>query len=162
MRTTEIFLVTKSESSYELQIETPALLYEVASHLLKKYKEQPLWLFKGELGSGKTSLISALCRSLGIRGAICSPTFTLVHSYRTPEGLPVLHADLYRLTQSDELYELGISEYFYGPGYCFVEWADKFPTYWPCPQLWLQLVSTSYTQRRLILGHRFTPLLGTT
>ena len=114
-------------------------LSDIARQLLDLLKDQPLWLFAGAMGSGKTTLIRALCNVLEVREQISSPTFTLLHSYTTSHHFPVHHADLYRLNTADELFPMDIEHHIYGPGYCFVEWADRFPDYWPQPQSWIYI-----------------------
>ena len=78
----------------------------------------------GELGAGKTCLVQGLAQGLKVREEeIKSPTFVLIREY---EGeLPVYHFDLFRLSNSQELEELGYEEYFYGRGVTLIEWADR-------------------------------------
>lgn len=77
----------------------------------------------GNLGTGKTALTKYIAEGLGIKGNITSPTFTIVKEH--PGGrLPLYHFDVYRVYDPDELYEIGVDEYFFGQGVCVVEWAD--------------------------------------
>lgn len=77
----------------------------------------------GDLGTGKTTLTKYIAEGLGIQRAVTSPTFTIVQEYR--EGrLPLYHFDVYRITNSEDLFEIGADEYFYGKGVCIVEWVD--------------------------------------
>src|SRR5207253_4700691 len=62
----------------------------------------------GELGTGKTTFVQAICRGLGARGLATSPTYALVHQYRTPEGRVVYHVDCYRLRSPAEAQDLGL------------------------------------------------------
>jgi len=80
----------------------------------------------GELGAGKTTLVTGLVAGLG-GGAAASPTFSLVNEY--PGGrLVVWHVDLYRIERAAELPELGLDDVIGDPrGICVVEWADRFP-----------------------------------
>lgn len=80
----------------------------------------------GDLGAGKTTLVSGLVAALG-GGAASSPTFSLVNEY--PGGrLVVWHVDLYRIERAAELVELGLDDVIGDPrGICVVEWADRFP-----------------------------------
>lgn len=80
----------------------------------------------GELGAGKTALVTAFVAALGVPEAATSPTFTLVNEYRGGR-LPVWHADLYRLERARDLDELGLDELFERGGVVLVEWADRFP-----------------------------------
>ncbi len=77
----------------------------------------------GDLGTGKTALTKAIAEGLGIRENIISPTFNIVKEYRSGR-LPLYHFDVYRLGSSEELFEIGAQEYFFGEGVCVIEWAD--------------------------------------
>lgn len=77
----------------------------------------------GDLGTGKTALTRYIAKGLGINERINSPTFTIVKEYA--EGrLPLYHFDVYRVSDADELFNIGIDDYFFGEGVCVVEWAD--------------------------------------
>lgn len=83
----------------------------------------------GDLGVGKTAFVQGLARGLGIWEPITSPTFTIVNEY---EGkLPLYHFDVYRISDSDEMYEVGFDDYIYGEGVSVIEWpqliADILP-----------------------------------
>ena len=82
----------------------------------------------GDLGSGKTCLVQAVCEALGVREHVTSPTFILLNEYAGRDAhdqpLPIYHFDLYRLLGEEELLDLGSDDYFYGDGVCLVEWAD--------------------------------------
>jgi tRNA threonylcarbamoyladenosine biosynthesis protein TsaE len=99
----------------------------------------PAALFlEGDLGAGKTTCVRGLLRALGVSGLIRSPTFTLVETYR-PEGLTCVHVDLYRLSGTSEVEELGLRDYA-GPGcLLLVEWPDRGKQALPAPDLELQL-----------------------
>ena len=77
----------------------------------------------GALGCGKTALTRAIARGLGIKEPVVSPTFTIMREY-TDGRLPLYHFDVYRISEPDEMYELGYEEYFYGEGITVVEWAN--------------------------------------
>lgn len=77
----------------------------------------------GELGTGKTALTRYIAKGLGIRERINSPTFTVVKEYDDGR-LPMYHFDVYRVSDEDELFNIGIDEFFFGKGVCIVEWAD--------------------------------------
>ncbi len=77
----------------------------------------------GDLGAGKTTLTKAIAEGLGVKEIITSPTFNIIKQYDSGR-LPLYHFDVYRITDPDEMYELGYEEYFYGEGVCVVEWAD--------------------------------------
>jgi len=101
----------------------------------------------GNLGAGKTRLVKAVARGLGIEpGHVTSPTFVLVQEY---EGrLPLYHFDTYRLADPNAFAELGIDEYFAGSGVCFVEWADRVMTLLPPDHLRIEIETTGTDSRR--------------
>ena len=77
----------------------------------------------GDLGTGKTTLTTAIAAGLGVTDVITSPTFNIVKQYDSGR-LPLYHFDVYRIGDVDEMYEIGYEEYFFGDGVCVIEWAD--------------------------------------
>jgi tRNA threonylcarbamoyladenosine biosynthesis protein TsaE len=86
--------------------------------------DQKIFLFHGEMGAGKTTLIKALCTALGTDENISSPTFSIVNEYLIPKG-KIYHFDFYRLKNQTEALDMGYEEYFYSGEYCFIEWPEK-------------------------------------
>lgn len=77
----------------------------------------------GDLGAGKTVLTQGVAAGLGIEEAVNSPTFTVLQVYE--EGrLPFYHFDVYRITDPEEMEDIGYEDYFFGTGICFIEWAN--------------------------------------
>jgi len=83
-----------------------------------------LILLQGELGSGKSTLARAILRALGHRGAVPSPTYTLVEPYEFP-GFSVYHVDLYRVSDPEELEYLGWADL--EDGLRLIEWPERAP-----------------------------------
>ncbi len=79
----------------------------------------------GDLGTGKTVFTRGIARALGISAPIQSPTFTIVREYRGE--LRLCHFDLYRVTEAEELYEIGFDDYLDDDTVAVIEWADMFP-----------------------------------
>lgn len=88
-------------------------------------------LFNGAMGAGKTTLIKALAKNLGVSSATSSPTFSLVNEYEAQNGQLIYHFDVYRLKNEAEAYDMGIDEYLYSGEWCFIEWAEKIPSLIP-------------------------------
>lgn len=99
--------------------ETEALGERLAGHL----RAGTVVAYTGDLGAGKTAFTRGLARGLGIPERVTSPTFTIVNEY---EGgrLPLFHFDMYRLSSSEELYEIGWEDYLARGGVCAVEWSE--------------------------------------
>ncbi|HHL52799.1 MAG TPA: tRNA (adenosine(37)-N6)-threonylcarbamoyltransferase complex ATPase subunit type 1 TsaE [Flammeovirgaceae bacterium] len=107
----------------ELILEGSGLaeLADIAAGLLAGSQGQRIWLFEGEMGVGKTTLIKELCSQLGVRDTVASPTFAIINEYHTATE-PVYHFDFYRLQHIGEALEIGVEDYFYSGYYCFIEW----------------------------------------
>jgi tRNA threonylcarbamoyladenosine biosynthesis protein TsaE len=104
----------------------------------------------GDLGAGKTLLVQAVARGLGVPPGVpvVSPTFTLVNEYDGGRA-PLYHADLYRLERERELDELGLDEMCrLGEGVVVIEWADRFPVL-PRDHLGVELEIVGESTRRL-------------
>lgn len=106
-------------------------------------------LFYGEMGAGKTTLIKALAKSLGVSDATSSPTFSLVNEYRTDDDDSVYHFDVYRLKSEAEAYDMGIEEYLYSGHWCFIEWAEKIPTLIPNEHSVIRISALGDNEREL-------------
>ena len=77
----------------------------------------------GDLGTGKTTLTKYIAKGLGVTENIDSPTFNIVKEHKSGI-IPLFHFDVYRLSNGDELLDIGADEYFYSDGVCIIEWAD--------------------------------------
>ena len=78
----------------------------------------------GPMGAGKTTLISSICKSLGVEEPISSPTFSLVNTYKSRDGI-IYHFDFYRIQNAHEALDIGLEEYLESGNLCFIEWAEK-------------------------------------
>jgi tRNA threonylcarbamoyladenosine biosynthesis protein TsaE len=108
---------------------------------------------QGELGAGKTTLVRGLLRGLGHSGSVRSPTYTLLEPYEFP-GLSVLHFDLYRLADPDELEYLGVREQSGEGSLWLVEWPDRGSGWLPAPDLVVTLVVEGDGRRLRLSGPR--------
>lgn len=109
----------------------------------------------GDLGAGKTTLVQAFCRWLGVEDTPTSPTFSLIneYGYRDAEGRLALvhHLDLYRLKNAGEAFDIGLEEILYDPWYCFIEWPQVVEAMLPDDAAKIQLDILSESTRRILL-----------
>lgn len=115
----------------------------------------------GELGAGKTTLTKSIGLGLGVDDYITSPTFALINEY---DGkYPVYHFDVYRLENTEELYDLGFDEYFYGRGVSIIEWADRIGSFLPEERIVLDIENTDDIDERkiniTIFGDRYKEIV---
>ena len=102
----------------------------IATQLLTSIPSK-IWLFYGEMGSGKTTLIKQLVKQLGNEDIANSPSFSLVNEYASTLGKPIYHFDFYRIKSEEEALDIGIEDYFYNEAYCFIEWPEKIENLLP-------------------------------
>ena len=117
---------------------------------------------RGDLGAGKTTLARACLRALGATGAVKSPTYTLVEPYDLG-GLRILHMDLYRLSEPEELYGLGVFDEPPSSAWWLVEWPEKGGALLPPATLELELRTAGQGRQALLRAmdsDGFPPLLG--
>ena len=79
---------------------------------------------RGGLGAGKTAFTRGLARGLGYTDIVTSPTYTIVNEYLGGR-LPLFHFDMYRLSSSDDLWDIGWEDYLDRGGVCCVEWSEN-------------------------------------
>jgi len=104
-------------------------LDEIAKLIIAKTTYKTL-LFNGEMGAGKTTLIKAICKFLGVEDTVSSPTFSLVNEYEG-DGNLIYHFDFYRIEQEEEAYAIGFEEYEYTGDFLFIEWSERIPNLIP-------------------------------
>ena len=105
-----------------------------------------VWL-AGDLGAGKTTLTRYWLQALGHKGAVKSPTYTLVEPYSITQDngttKPVYHADLYRLQDPEELSFIGFDEYLDEPNaLVIIEWASRANSYLPQPTVFIDMTQS--------------------
>ena len=127
-------------------------LEKLADAFIGKAGHHPVWIFHGEMGSGKTTFIKTLCARLGVRDVMSSPTFSIVNEYRTVDDKKVYHFDCYRIRNEAEAYDIGTEEYFYSGNVCFVEWPEKIPSLIPAEHVEITIAVENENQRTIALS----------
>ncbi|WP_251317152.1 tRNA (adenosine(37)-N6)-threonylcarbamoyltransferase complex ATPase subunit type 1 TsaE [Flintibacter muris] len=132
--------VTNSEE------ETEAL----GVRLAKRLKSGAVVAFAGGLGAGKTAFTRGLARGLGVTDRVTSPTFTIVNEYQGGR-LPLFHFDMYRLSSSDELFDIGWEDYLARGGVCAVEWSENVSDALEANTVWVEIVQGESDCQRVIV-----------
>ncbi|MFZ1784494.1 MAG: tRNA (adenosine(37)-N6)-threonylcarbamoyltransferase complex ATPase subunit type 1 TsaE [Ferruginibacter sp.] len=122
---------------------------ETAAAFLAEAAGYKVFAFHGDMGAGKTTFVHALCDALGVTDTISSPTFSIINEYKTEDGEPVYHMDLYRVKDENEAVNAGVEEYLYSGHICFVEWPDKAPALFPEDTLHITIISVDDITRKL-------------
>ncbi len=96
---------------------------ELGARLGRQLRPGAVIAFYGDLGAGKTAFTRGLARGLGIVDPITSPTYTIVNEYSGK--IPLFHFDMYRLTSSEDLFDIGWEDYLTRGGVIAVEWSER-------------------------------------
>ncbi len=105
----------------------------------------------GELGAGKTAFVRGFARILSPGSTVKSPTYTVVNEY-THGGVPVYHFDLYRITDTDDLYSIGYHDYI-GTGVCIAEWSERAGDELPLPRYSVSIEKTGGSSRKITVTY---------
>lgn len=128
-------------------------LDDIASWVVDKAGEERIWVFKGEMGAGKTTLVKSIAKQLNVIDPISSPTFGLVNHYERNTGEEIYHFDFYRIEDPDEVLDIGIEEYFYSGNICWIEWPEKIAPYLPEQFFLIEIAYLDTQTRKITLEH---------
>lgn len=124
---------------------------EIAKEFVKSLKKGDIVLLKGDLGAGKTTFVKGVVKALqGDENNVTSPTFTILNEYDLQQ-FSIYHFDLYRLSDPNELCNIGYEEYFYGDGVCFVEWPERAEEFFDKNVKVVQINKLGENQREIVL-----------
>ena len=108
---------------HAIVIQDLAGIDAAAEQFLREITDHRLIALYGEMGAGKTTFTTAVCRALGVRDdAVSSPTFSIVNEYRAADGSPVFHFDFYRIKEAAEALDIGLYDYLDSGELCLIEW----------------------------------------
>jgi tRNA threonylcarbamoyladenosine biosynthesis protein TsaE len=127
-------------------------ILDTAKTIWKIGEQQKIWAFHGEIGSGKTTLIHALCDVKGVKEVVGSPTFSIINEYsfrKNGQEQLIYHIDLYRLVNDEEIISAGIEDCLYSDHICFVEWPEKIQHLFPDNSLNIYLDAIEGQTRKL-------------
>jgi tRNA threonylcarbamoyladenosine biosynthesis protein TsaE len=117
--------------------------------LLKNTGNNKILAFYGSMGSGKTTIIKEICKTLGAIDVATSPTFTLVNEYKTATGESIYHIDFYRIKKRVEVFDFGIEEYFSSGTWCLMEWPELIEDILPDTTIRISII-VGENQERII------------
>ncbi|MFV9988937.1 MAG: tRNA (adenosine(37)-N6)-threonylcarbamoyltransferase complex ATPase subunit type 1 TsaE [Coxiella endosymbiont of Dermacentor nuttalli] len=106
-------------------ISTEKAMLSLGEEIANYCSERAIIYLLGELGAGKTTLVRGFLRGLGYTGFVKSPTYTLIETYEL-STIEVIHIDLYRLTESEDYLNLGLSDYLKNNSILLIEWPKEF------------------------------------
>lgn len=109
----------------EIVIENLESIPQAAADFIAKNKNQKHFAFYGDMGVGKTTFIKQLCKYLGVKDIVNSPSFAIINEYSSDTNGAIFHFDLYRIESEEEAYDFGYEDYFFSDDYCFVEWPER-------------------------------------
>ena len=113
-----------------IRVNNESELSVAVSELLKFAENEKVFLFEGDMGAGKTTLIKSICSKLGMKEMASSPTYSIVNEYEYPDG-KIYHFDFFRIKTQNEAFDIGFEEYLASGEYCFIEWPQNILDLWP-------------------------------
>jgi len=131
-------------------IYTLAQIDDVAQSLMKKFGTQSVWAFHAPMGAGKTTLITALCKILGVQDRVNSPTFAIMNEYQGL-GKVIYHMDWYRLENDGDARRAGVEMAMADSDYCFIEWPEKAINLIPAEALHIKIEILGPEHRRIFI-----------
>jgi len=123
----------------KLSIQNISELPSVAQKILSAFPQQRIFILKGEMGAGKTTLTKELCKVLQCENEGSSPTFSIVNEYHSPLHNKIYHFDCYRLKHENEAFDIGIEDYLDSNFYCFIEWPEKIANLIPANHVCIEI-----------------------
>lgn len=139
----------------EIVIDKIEDLEQVVKKLHDHAGNRKKWLFSGEIGAGKTTLIQSICQYFSVKEKVTSPTFSLINEYAYFEGSNeekryLYHMDLYRLETLQEAIDIGIEDYLNDDNYCFIEWPDLIDVLLPEDAMKINIEILENSSRKII------------
>ncbi len=139
----------------EIPISDEGKIPEVAKKLLQTLGNRKKIAFYGQIGAGKTTLIKEICRQIGVREQVCSPTYGIINQYSyaepaTEKGRLIHHVDLYRLNTLEEALDIGIEDSLYDDDFCFIEWPDLIESILPEEFIQIKIEILENSGRKII------------
>ena len=115
-----------------LSIKNIDELPNAVKQFIEAMGDRTVFAFRGEMGAGKTTFITELCRQLGVEDIANSPSFSIINEYRSETTAELIyHFDFYRIESEEEAFDLGTEDYFDSGALCFIEWPERIENLLP-------------------------------
>lgn len=138
-------------ASMEIHISDLNDLPRAAEQFIAAMGARKIFAFRGGMGAGKTTLISEICRQMGVEEGIGSPSFSIANEYHAlPSGRVLYHFDFYRLESPSEALEIGVDEYFDSGSVCFIEWPEMIGDLIPEETVYVDIEEDALTGERIV------------
>ena len=124
---------------------------KISQIIIDKIKTIKTIMLRGELGSGKTTLVKSILKRIGVNDNVASPTFSIVNEYDFA-GNMIYHFDLYRIENIEELDVIGFEDYIYGQNICFIEWPEIVLNKINLKYLDIEIMYLSNDERQIIIN----------
>jgi len=135
----------------EIEVNGVADLDRAAKEIVNFTQKDLFFIFEGDMGAGKTTLIKSICKELGVKEVVSSPTFSIVNEYAADDRT-VYHFDFYRIKNLQEAYDIGYEEYFYSDHICLIEWPEKIAELLPDHYVKIAITALDENTRRLSIS----------
>jgi tRNA threonylcarbamoyladenosine biosynthesis protein TsaE len=106
-------------------------LPDIARQIYEIGRDYPVWLLKGEMGSGKTTLVTAIAGVIGTTDPVNSPSYAIVNEYKSTNGNRLYHFDFFRVKDVSEILDIGFEEYIDSGDFCLIEWPELIESFLP-------------------------------
>lgn len=133
------------------EIHTENELNAIIPEIWKYGNELSVWLLNGEMGAGKTTFTRHLGSFLGVTDQVSSPSFGIIHEYKSAICPTIYHFDFYRINNEDEAYDIGANEYIESGNLCLIEWFEKIPSLLPSEYLSIEIKVVNSTFRKITI-----------
>jgi tRNA threonylcarbamoyladenosine biosynthesis protein TsaE len=128
---------------------------EIAAQLVQQYASKPVWVFQAPMGAGKTTLIAAIGKAMGIQEPMSSPTFSIMNEYQV-QGKLIYHMDWYRLENEADARQAGVEAALEEADMSLVEWPEKASNLVPDNAVVMHIEILDPNRRRIYINHELS------